>query len=105
MNDNNISMVEVKATLVLSDLKKRERLLEIIRGKPRWKLYVSGAVWFIVAAYICKDQNTLLMLLILLIGVIVQTYADFSQRINALIELIGEDNLRQPKMDNQEQTA
>ena len=103
--DDTSALAEAKATLALNDLKKRERLLEIIRGKQGWKLYVSGAIWFIVAAYICKDQNTLLMLLILLLGVIIQAYSDFSRRINALIELIGENNLRKPKTDSQEQTA
>jgi|GEM_PF-4527669 len=103
MNDN-ISMAEVKATLALSDLKRRERLLEIIRGKSGWKLYAFGAIWIILAIYICKDNN-LLLLLLLLLSVILEAYRHVSRRINALVELIGEDKLRKLKTDNQEQTA
>ena len=98
-------MAEVKATLVLSDLKKRERLLKIIRGKPGWKLYVFGTIWFVIAVYICKEQLNLLVLLTLLLSVIGQAYWDFSRRMNALVELIGENSLKKPKTDDQEQTA
>jgi len=100
MNDT-ISLAEAKATLALSDFKRRERLLEIIRGKSGWKLYVFLAIWIILAVYICKDQSNLLVLLLLLLSIIGEAYRHFSRRMNAIIELIGEDNLRKPKTDDQ----
>lgn len=103
MNDTN-SLVEVKATLALSDLNRRERLLKIIRGKSTWKYYAFGAIWFVLIAYIFhteKGNNTVLFALIPLLFTIVGAYLDCSRRMNAIIELIGEDNLRKPKTNDQ----
>jgi len=107
MNDTN-SWTEIKATIALSDLNRRERLLKIIRGKPAWKYYAVGAIWFVFIAYIFhteKANNTVLFAFIPLLFTIAGAYVDFSRRINSLIELIGEENLRKPKADDKEQNA
>ena len=107
MNDTN-SLAEIKATIALSDLKRRERLLGIIRGKPTWKYYAFAAVWFVLILYMVhteKKDDALLFALIPLLFTIVGAYLDCSRRMNAIIELIGEDNLRKPKTENQKQTA
>lgn len=100
MNDAN-TLTEMKATLALSDLNRRERLLKIIRGKSDWKYYAFGTIYIIIIMYIYREQTNLIMFLIPLLFIIAGAYANFSKRINALIELIGEDNLRKPKIDDQ----
>lgn len=107
MNDIN-SLAEIKATIVFNDLKRRERLLGIIRGKPTWRYYAFAAVWFVLIAYIFHTEqgnNTVLFALIPLLFTIVGAYLDCSRRMNALIELIGEDKLRKPKTNDQEKIA
>ena len=105
MNNPN-SIAETKTTLVISDLNRRERLLKIIRGKPEWKYYMFGVIWTILIAYIFHlekaNNNMVLFALIPLVFAIVGVCLDYSRRINALIELIGEDNLRKPKTDDKE---
>lgn len=107
MSDTN-SLAEINAVFALSDLKRRERLLKIIRGKPAWKYYVVGAVWFILIVFIShteKANDMVLFALISLLFTIVGAYVDCSRRMNAIIELIGEENLRKPKTDDKEQNA
>lgn len=105
MNDTN-ALAEAKATFALSDLNRRERLLKIIRGKPAWKYYALGAICFILITYIfLTEKNTALFALIPLLFMIIGAYVDCSRRMNALIELIGEEKLRKPKMDDKEQNA
>ena len=108
MNDTN-PLAEAKATLVLSDLNRRKRLLKIIRGKPEWIYNASGVLWIIVILYILRmekayDNMALFVLMPIGLG-IVGVYVGLSRRMNALIELIGEDKLGKPKTGDKEQTA
>lgn len=97
MNATNPS-AEVNATLALSDLNRRERLLKIIRGKPAWVYLVSGVIWLVVILYLHStekaDLNTAFYVLVPLGFAIVGMYLDLSRRMIAFIELIGEENLR-----------
>ncbi len=104
MNETT-SLAEMEATSRLSNLNRREHLLKIIRGKSDWKFYTSGTLWLIFAVYFCKEQVYLLLLLIALSSIIFGVYEHFSRRINALIELIGEENLRKPKTNDKGQNA
>ena len=105
-------MAEIKATFALSDLNRRECLLKIIRGKPTLKFYVFWGCWFLLfvgACISCTEKhynpNVALLLAVLVLFVTIKIYADISRRMNALIELIGEDNLRKLKTDDKEQNA
>ena len=108
MNDSD-SLAEVKATLAISDFNRRERLLGIIRGKPEWRYYAFAAFWFVFISYMMfraeMDSGTVFLALIPLLLTIVGAYVDCSRRMNALIELIGEENLRNTKTNNKEQKA
>ncbi|OGV66153.1 MAG: hypothetical protein A3K19_19605 [Lentisphaerae bacterium RIFOXYB12_FULL_65_16] len=107
MNDTN-PLAEVKATFALSDLKRQERLLGIIRGKPAWKYYALAVVWLVFIVYIFhteKANNMVGFALIPVLFTIAGAYVDCSRRMGALIELIGEENLRKPKTDDSKQNA
>ena len=109
MNDTN-PLTELKATWVVSDFNRREGLLKIIRGKPAWRYYASGVIWLIVILYILRTEeandNTGIFFALMALGfTFVGVCLDFSRRMNALIELIGEENLRKPKTDDKEQNA
>jgi len=107
MNDTN-PLTELKAAFVVCDFNRRERLLKIIRGKSEWKYSAFGVAWFILIVFMFhaeKVNSTVLFALIPLLFAIVGAYVDCSRRMNALIELIGEENLRKPKTDDKEQNA
>ena len=99
MNTMN-QLAKVKADSAVRELKRRESLLKIIRGKPRWIYSVLGLLWII--GILCIERMgiadnaaipVLLPLGIMFIGV----YLDFSRRMNALLDLIGEENLKNGK--------
>lgn len=99
MNDPN-PLIEANATLALGDLMRRERLLKIVQGKPTWKYYAFCAPWLILLAFIfyTEKANTMMLLaLIPMLTAIGGAYMDCSRRMNALIELLGEEDLRKPK--------
>lgn len=106
MNKNNLSG-EVKATLALSEINKRERLLKIVRGKPQWKFHLSVAILivFFIIYNIWEEHSNILVYLLPLLSIIILVYTDFFRRMNALIELIGEDNLRKSNIDDKEKTT
>ena len=109
MNDSN-SLTEVKATLAISDFNRRERLLGIVRGKPEWRYYASVAVCFVLISYMIFSTEIDISvacfgLIPPMLLTIVGAYVDCSRKMNALIELIGEENLRNPKANNKEQNA
>src|SRR5437867_535515 len=110
MNATN-PLAEVKATLALCDLNRRERLLKIIRGKPAWVYYASGVLWCILIIYAkhaerADNDSAYVWSVLGPLGLmIIGTYWNLSQRMNALIELIGEEHLRRPKTDDEEQNA
>jgi hypothetical protein len=107
MDDTN-SLTELKAALIVGDFNRRERLLKIIRGKPEWGYRVLGLLWVIAIIYMLdvrKNNGSVSLALIFLGFGIVGVYLDLSRRMNALIKLIGEDNLRKPKTDGKEQSA
>ena len=108
MNDTN-PLTELKAAFVVSDFNRRERLLKIIRGKSEWRYHAAGVLWLICILCILRtekaDNNAALYVLLPLGFAIIGVCLDFSRRMNALIELIGENNLRRPKTDDKEQSA
>ena len=108
MNDTD-PLTELKAAEIISDFNRRERLLKTIRGKPAWIYRALGVLWFIIIFCILRpgkaDNNAALYVLMPLGFAIMGPYLDFSRRMSALIELIGEDNLRKPKTDDKEQSA
>jgi hypothetical protein len=103
---NKIDVVEeVKANLIIREFKKKERLLAIAQGKPRWKYYVFGIIWFGFIMYVSgmKDPNEAMRRLWLPFVVsIIGAYAECHHRMNALIELIGEEKLKELTQKNKE---
>ena len=102
MNDTN-KLTEVQANLVLGELKRQERLLKIIRGKPEWQYYTGGAIIFLMClSILCtrKPDHIVPIVLAILVGLIFGAYLDCSRRVNALIELIGEENLRKLQLNH-----
>jgi hypothetical protein len=100
--DDKDKLTEVMATLALNDLKRRERLLKIVRGPSEWRLWIYGigiSALIIFASYRTKE-NTLAPALIPLVFGVVAAFQDISKRMDALIELIGEDRLRNPKRND-----
>ena len=96
MNADNPS-TEIKAYLALNDLERRERLLRIVKGKGRWRYYVFGCLWSGVIIWLVANgnrENVGFLVLLPLGWVMVAVCEDFSQRINSLIELIGEERLK-----------
>jgi hypothetical protein len=100
MTENNVnSLAEARAVLALSELKKRERLLKVVRGKPAWIYLVCGIIWFVIVLFIYHtgnaDSRALLCVLIPLGFAAVGAYVDTSRRMNAILELLGEEDLGQ----------
>ncbi len=95
------SLTEAKANLALNDLNRRERLLKIVRGEPTWKTYAwSGAMWLIFFVYIYNTGPINPVILLSALAVILSFYVGLShRRMDALVELIGEDHLRKNKTD------
>jgi len=109
MNDAN-ALTEIKASLALGDLKRRERLLKTIRGKSEVTImtivFVGVLVMIIVTHYLFHgekaDDKPQLFLVIPLWFAIAGVYVNISRRMNALIELVGEEYLRKPETDGKE---
>ncbi|MCG3148949.1 MAG: hypothetical protein PCFJNLEI_02401 [Verrucomicrobiae bacterium] len=106
-NEKNIpsttsAAIEAEATLALSELNRRARLLAVVRGKSLWRLYVAAAIWLILLVYLFNTEipnsKVALVSLVSLAFLIIGSYVDSSRRMNALIELIGEENLKGGKV-------
>jgi len=100
MNDSD-KLTEVEATLVLNDLKRRERLLKTAQGSSKWRMWAfcigcSALILIVVASQAFTKENLLGMVLIPFVFGIIALFLDMSKRMDALIELIGEDRLRNP---------
>ena len=93
------ALTDVKASLALSDLKRRERLLKIIRGKPEWIYYTAVVILLIIIIFSGTEAAFILIPLVCFFAL---TWVDFNRRMNALIELIGEESLRKPETDDEE---
>ena len=97
-------LAEVNATLALSDLNRRERLLKIIQGKPAWLYHVLGVLWAIFIIYLLhteKGDNNIALLLLMPLGFLIFGVSlNSSRRMNALIELIGEETLKNRKVSD-----
>ena len=65
MNDTN-PLTEAKASLALSDLNRRERLLKIIRGKPEWKYGLLVCIWLVLVIYVFRTEAHNSMVLFIL---------------------------------------
>ena len=102
--DNSDKFTKIMATLSINDLKRRERLLKIIRGPSEWRLcaYGVGISALIVFAERKMEANALSCVLIPLVFFVVAAFQDMNKRMDALIELIGEDRLRSPKKNDGE---
>ena len=97
--DDADPLTDVKASLALSDLKRRERLLKIIRGKPEWIYYTAVVILLIIIIFSGTEAAFILIPLVCFFAL---TWVDFNRRMNALIELIGEESLRKPETDDEE---
>ena len=105
VSDGKDSLTEVVANLSLSDFKRRERLIEIVRGThPQWRYAVPLAVAslaFVPVWLVSKhgiDVGSVTLVLCVAIGILLNMVrAEFDKRLNALVELIGDESLMQFK--------
>ena len=98
MNEKDMA-ANLKADLILRDLKRRDRLLKIVQGQSEWKVWTCAvASLAIVTALSWRTQDSMVpVVLALMVTGFAGDYVATSRRLSALIELLGEDRLLKTK--------
>jgi hypothetical protein len=79
----------------LNEFNRRERLLQIVRGKISWRYFAVVITLFPLPLFSSNKADFFVLYLpTVFMLTVVGIYMDYTRRINALVELIGEDKLR-----------